>query len=165
MFKPRYLDWYRYDVRKTIIQLEDYLYGKTSYEGYCSGIYIYYEMHKDEEEFIFGLNVYDYLESYNNLNCLNDHFDIRGYHALHDHMKLMLLLVKYLYKNNYCSDSCIKDYEELSGNTLILRNKITKCIISQKYLDIVSWLEQLKSKEKETLENILKELIKKHKHF
>lgn len=158
IFKPQKPDWYRFDVKKTIVQLEDYLYGKTSYEGYCSGIYIYYERYKDEGNFIFGLNVYDYLESYGKLNTENKYFDFRGYHALHDHMKLILLLVTYLSKNRYCSCKYVEMYEGLSEDTLSLRNKIIKCRLSQKEIDVTSWLQKLKSKEKEALENLLDEL-------
>ncbi|WP_124066119.1 hypothetical protein [Clostridium sp. E02] len=109
--------------------INDYL---TSYNSNARTILI--NTWLNNKEYAFGLQVYDVLENHlKEILSRNVEFDIRPYHVLWDHKRMILLLIKYLFKKGYLQNA---DYFYLGfilveKKTLILRNLLLKYKFSQ----------------------------------
>ncbi|WP_270564244.1 hypothetical protein [Clostridium beijerinckii] len=115
----------------------------------------------NNKDFAFGLQVYDVLENHlKELSNNIDSFDIRPYHVLWDHKKMILLLIKFLFKKGYLknADYFYSEFALLEKKILILRNILLEYkITTKKYLinKVILILKETSVKEQHLLQELI----------
>lgn len=147
----------RYDFNLSLMKmfLSDYLNSRDSTSRF---IYSHQPYNKDV---IWGLKYYDYVKEY----CSQieiDLIDIRFFHILYDHKKLMKMRLDYLITNHIIceknSEAILDESDNLINVSLELRNLVIKynCTKSEKILErIVNRIDDLKKMDKKFIKNIL----------
>lgn len=122
--------------------LGDYLNSDNSYNR---SILIKQQFHTDE--FVYGLQIYEAMEKQiKSVFAGAANFDIKPYHVLWDHKKLILSIIKYLYKFGYLmnAEPLHDKFLLLMRRALLLRNILLKYCISEKRSLLTKALELVK---------------------
>ena len=122
---------YQLDLKLIKESIREYLTSQNSSEKFSM---FYTPMANDE--FGFGIGVYDHLTKYfekilNQDDCNN--IDFRSIHGLLEHKQLMLSRVKYMQKNSYVDncDMLIVMLRDIMNQAIILRNLVFKFNITK----------------------------------
>ncbi|MBW4085029.1 hypothetical protein [Paenibacillus sp. S150] len=150
---------YRFDLNKTIMELQDYL---TSYETpihYCNP-YEQWMMHASD--MAFGLEIYDVIIHF--LDKVYEAEDKRPFFVLHEHKKLMQMRINFLQKKlDLDCDILFQEYSAIVKKSNIvsmiyLKYTITKNENIKK--NIIHELQIIKDKEEGILNELCNLLIK-----
>jgi len=140
--------------------LYDYVYSQNTYERLRTLIRL------DGPDDIFGMDTYQYLRNYyNDVAELKDEMgihNIRDIHIFWEHKKCLLERIEYLYNKKILQNAeCINRYKVIEREISNVRNFHMKySITGEKYIltDIIAALNKTEQKEREILENVLKEI-------
>jgi len=108
-------------------QLIEYLEGINSSEQFS--------MLKEPFERAYGMNFYQYIGEYL-LNCetYNIEYDIRVFHFLFEHKKIMENRIRYLLETSRIKDEALlNDWEGIAEDALVIKNKVMKLQVLRKY--------------------------------
>jgi hypothetical protein len=159
---------FEFDINTVAEQLNDYFLSRNSL--------IYYRTHfnvncKDYDyfngtissEFIFGMNIYKYLQSYIESLLLYSNLNFQPVHALWEHKKIMVNRIEYLQKNSYLSTDSNYNilYKQIQDKALLIRNLFFKYNITKKnniITKMVSLLNDIFEQEKTVLSSVIQEL-------
>ncbi|WHX49348.1 hypothetical protein QNH46_01245 [Paenibacillus woosongensis] len=142
---------FTFDKRIMLEQMEEYLYSRNSSDRF--------RMYANSAENVFGLAVYDEVIDY--LHNLRSHVtDVRIFHILYEHKKVMHARLRFLVENKGVQLSLehIDRYEQLAKQCLVLRNLCLRLHIS-KQLEVVERMIKLLDIIKETEKELLQEII------
>lgn len=114
----------------------------------------------NDNDYAFGLQVYPILEQHLKMIQKNGFFDIRPYHILWDHKKIVLSILEFLHKKGYLikSDYFYNEFVLLERKCLILRNVLLKYKVSNNKIlidRVVILLREIYKKEKYLLKNLI----------
>ena len=156
LVKPLNLESYKLNFRKIINVLNDYLYAKTSFDGYRDAIYQQFK-----KDFIYGIGLYDLIKNHI-FECVDndERCDIRIFHTPTDNKKLLALMLNYLKDEGFSVPSDLKDELDTAiSKAIVIRNKIIKynLLINKKILiKIVDDLDELKEIETTVINQTIK---------
>ncbi|WP_059052806.1 hypothetical protein [Paenibacillus senegalimassiliensis] len=131
---------YKFNINYVIKSLLDYLESKLTMN----------EIHQYRESHSYGISTYaDVCEYVYLLEKNQVDFDIRSFHLIYEHKKLMRMRVDFLKKTNFLKDinELIEQCQKLETETLMIRNLALKYYINKKVTlltDIVQRLEVIK---------------------
>lgn len=138
LFKYEDFD-YNFNIDLLSLFLNDYVEAKDSLRRFC------FSSAQRNQGIKFGIEIYDYIK--NDLS-MQQFLDIRPFHILYDHKKLMKIRINYLYNSGYLNSY---DYKMLNDNnnallnkTLILRNKVIKYNITNRIELLSTIIENIK---------------------
>ena len=154
MYGFKQIDW-KFDFEILISSLEDYLYERDS-----TKIFYYWFPQNVQKKLQYGLAYYKTL-----LQLLSDGIaDIRAFHILYEHKKMMNMRLEYLSNTfNYTNSEVSNAYKKFEEIALIMRNIILKCNFKKKddcFYNIKEMIEDLKSEEIEVLYILIDSLKK-----
>lgn len=146
---------YNFDINQTRDYLIDYLHSKPSYRKYN-------EYNKGEE--FHGLDVYISIQNYLN-KLIEDEAedDVRSFHVLLDHKKIMLDRLVFLGRNNFLDniDELKEKYNAIQTKVLICRNSFLKFYINKDkkiLIKIIQMLTEIRDLERIVLEEIIERI-------
>jgi hypothetical protein len=150
---------YKFDINIPARLIEDYLLSYNTSQRYDLSPL------DTNANTVSGIAVYNTLIEY--LQKISEHKikkpDLRSFHVLYDHKSVMLLKIKYFMEHNYIKEgeSLYNAYVEILEKTKIVKILVIKYILARDIglLDkIISRLQLIMLKERETLERILTEM-------
>ncbi|RPK27816.1 hypothetical protein [Paenibacillus xylanexedens] len=153
LLKKKEEDVYELNIAQIVDGIRRHLYSRASFDPVNYNVLS-----------IYGLDVYKYLISrFQHHKHKMNKLDIRPFHLIWEHKKIMTLRLKELAKRGYLQDSSdvISRYTEIEQRTLILRNTVIKYNVSQSssLLDkIESELRFVHSEERSSMEDLLNHL-------
>ncbi|BBH22604.1 hypothetical protein Back11_39490 [Paenibacillus baekrokdamisoli] len=141
------------------IMLEEYVESKdSSHKGgiRCNKIHC--------SEFIYGVAIYDqFIALIDRKKTALEKLDIRDYHLLYEHKKLMSFRLEYLFERDFLQErDIINEYREIEKKSVILKNVVLKYNITRKISDIEKIKDlvmNLKVKESMILHSVISNLI------
>ncbi len=153
-FRDKY--GYEFNIESLILDLEDYL-QSTNREKKCwkrSDSYW-------KENCTYGIKIYDILSEYiTKISDGNFQYDVRPFHVLWEHKKVMLERLEYLSSLGYLSDASLlyNNYKEIENKCLLIRNLFLKCMMTNKKSNLEKIkivLSQLKLVEMDLLKTLI----------
>ena len=133
--------------------------ANASREGYWADIY------QNRDAWCFGMEVYSLLQEHLEQSVENPRrTDIRAFHVLVDHSKLMLLRIKYLADHGRLNNGAAiySDCEKLQRQTLILQNLVVKSSWTENPKLLarpIGMISETAEMERGVLESILQNII------
>ncbi len=150
---------YNFDIDLLKCDLHDYLHSQNSRKiGWARSDQFW------KNECIYGIGIYDILVNYleNNIRK-NEQYDMRPFHVLWEHKKMMVLRLEFLLDQNYIIESSglVEEYKHIEELSLIIRNLWIKSSITKngKILnDILYKLDELRKLEFTCIQRIIENL-------
>lgn len=153
---------YNLDVNKVIRNLREYI------ERFNPSVHneILFSYMKSDY-FDFGINIYQTLLRYFDAENVNFKVDLRPFHLLCDHKRILVEMVRHLIRNHYLLEKSV-DFDQvtqLESNAMVIRNVLIKYNITGNKKELIrckNLLQQLMKDEK-ALISILLEKINPYK--
>lgn len=153
--------WYHFNLNRYLTNVNQFLKCDIGTKEMSYGFPA--ENFEEPEEYVYGLEVFDYLIDYliaNINNCTVNDIEIRGFHFLYDQSIMIEKTFTFIDQNKLLpmTDVILNRIENLKRQTLLLRNLLLKAKISTnpaivtKCIDRIS---QIKENERSIYESIL----------
>ncbi|GAV12345.1 hypothetical protein [Paenibacillus sp. NAIST15-1] len=145
---------YEFNIDLVIDSINDYLVGKSTPR----------EPEHYRKNYVFGINVYNYMRDY--LKAVHKECDLRAFHTLFEHKKLMLQRIQFMEKLGFLENSGLiyDDYSAVKNKCETNLFRLIKFNMTQNssLLDkVVSSMDEIVSREKYALENLLNNIVLK----
>ncbi len=148
---------YTFDMSLFKDSLQDYLNSINTVTRYR----IPSEQWRSGGDWVYGLDIYDFIHNYfDDLLADKTFYDIRPFHVLWEHKKIMLNRLKYLKDSGYLSDldSVYNKYSDIENDMLLIKSLWIKYSLIKEedtIIKILKKLEEVKAKEQKILERLI----------